>query len=191
MGNKDRKPVTSKRNMKQYNIGPSAPRTFTDQVQYTMEDPIDQITMMNQMKPWEQRHPVSWDKPGAGRPAEQGSAGQRAPEGNMTGDGRMKQPARQKQSGYPGMAGQRKQGDRAVDGERFHSSERRAYGQGKPREQSNPVEIKNDIQAGAISPSSVMKDGFLSVTPDRLQEAVIWSEILGKPVSKRRHRRMV
>ena len=57
-------------------------------------------------------------------------------------------------------------------------------------DKKKPAELKLDLNTAAKKPTKV-NDDVISVSQERLQDSVIWAEILGKPLSKRRQRRIV
>ncbi len=67
--------------------------------------------------------------------------------------------------------------------------------QGKPIQQNSPQEMQEKTTLNTVSNSMSFRRDTPNTTTDtiisndRLQEAIIWSEILGKPLSKRRKRR--
>lgn len=54
--------------------------------------------------------------------------------------------------------------------------------------EEKPVQIRVEVPKSNKSKPAAPAESIISV--ERLQEAIIWSEILGKPVSKRRKRSM-
>jgi hypothetical protein len=52
---------------------------------------------------------------------------------------------------------------------------------------TKPLEVK--LEVSKVSRVVPFADSDMLISQERLQEAIIWSEILGKPVSKRRKRR--
>lgn len=57
----------------------------------------------------------------------------------------------------------------------------------KSEKPTKPLEVKLEVsKASRVVPFA---DSDMLISQERLQEAIIWSEILGKPVSKRRKRR--
>jgi hypothetical protein len=82
--------------------------------------------------------------------------------------GLMRQVEQQKKVGLPRQTGQQKQAEQTIKSD-----------------QKRPME-KMPEASKFIMTYPVSMEGGLTVTPERLKEAVIWSEIIGKPVSKRR-----
>jgi hypothetical protein len=66
----------------------------------------------------------------------------------------------------------------------YKNPENEKQGKPEPEKKNKSAEIKPEAKN-----KNKYTEQEISVPQERLQEAVIWSEILGKPVSKRKRRR--
>ncbi len=76
-----------------------------------------------------------------------------------------------------------------TSGQMMTSTQKNATDQKKTSEQKKPIEVKINVDTFGIPELIAQEESEIVVSQERLQEAIIWSEILGKPVSRRRKRR--
>lgn len=144
---------------------------------------MNQSQTMNQgqgMNPWS----VSPQSQGTSRPAGMYQIpGRKLPPiqnqgmGTDTFTGNQQSPGTSQSSGKKALSGKRPQDSNAL-------------GLKSAAQDNQVAEYRTGLNNFALTFPNSPKEKYEDFSQERLQEAILWSEILGKPVSKRRKRRM-